>query len=143
MPLLLKLLTAHALSCIIFLIGSVAPHDSFSVNGHVVTYAEWWSSGAGVYASLVGIALPVCAWLLLKRARHVRAVYFSALSIGLISPYLLMEQLQNSGERYVLAAFGALIAVLIVWYLYAKKSVQSYFASNMALQPTARGIPGT
>lgn len=50
MPKLLKFLTAHAAFCFVFFVMSVIPNDSFSIQGQHVTYAEWWSSGAGVFA---------------------------------------------------------------------------------------------
>jgi hypothetical protein len=123
MPLLMKWVTAHALLCFGLLISSLVPHDSFSIDGHHVSYSEWWSSGAGPFASLLGVIMPFAAYLLLVRARCARITYLAALSIGLILPYIYWRQ-------FGLASFGMFVIGLIGWYLYGKKTVQKYFSSN-------------
>jgi hypothetical protein len=130
MPNLLKFLTAHALACIVFLIGSVIPHNSFSISGRQVTYLEWWGSGAGVYASVIGIILPISAWLLLSRSCHARGFYLCSMIVGLILSYLLFQQVWGSETGYGYAAVRAIIVAILAWYLYRKESVKHYFVSN-------------
>jgi hypothetical protein len=130
MPKLLKWICAHALLCGFFLLGSVIPHDSFSINGHHVSYAEWWSSGAGPFASLLGTVMPLTGYLLLSRSAYGRIAYLAVLSVALVLPYCYL------GEFW-LALFGVLVVLLISWYLFRKKSVIEYFASNPAIERSA------
>jgi hypothetical protein len=123
MPTLLKFLTGHSLACIFLMILSIIPHNSFAIEGHSVSYAVWWSSGAGPFASLLGIIMPVSGYLLLQRSHRARISYLTALSVGLIAPYLLCGQ-------FGLAAFGIALVAAIGWYLYGRQTVQTYFASN-------------
>jgi hypothetical protein len=123
MPTPLKFITGHAIACIFLLLGSVIPHDSFSMYGQPVSYAVWWSSGAGLYASFLGAIMPVTAYLMLKRLSRARIIYLVALSIAIVAPYLYWGQLQY-------AAIDMVVVGLFGWYLYGAKSVQRYFTSN-------------
>ena len=122
MPVILKFLTAHAIACIVFFIGSVIPHDGFSINNQPVTYEEWWSSGMGVFASLVGISMPLTAWQLLNRTHYSRIIYMAAIFSVMVLPYIYIGQ-------YNLALFGLLFVAIIYWYLYIKESTKAYFCS--------------
>jgi len=121
MPTLLKFLTAHAIACVALLLGSVIPHDSFSVNGHAVSYAVWWSSGVGPFASLVGVVGPIVGVLLLRKSPHARLAYLGFLLLGLIVPYPLF------GSPLMALAGAAAIGVAVL-YLYKLPAVQTYFA---------------
>lgn len=126
MPLILKLLTAHGLLCLMLLVFSIIPNESMSIDGKAVTYEQWWSSGAGVFASAVGLALPFSAWLILKKSTLARPVYLSSLVLTLVLPYLIFWQ------NYGSAIFGAVLVMLVAGYLYGKQSVVAYFGSNHA-----------
>jgi hypothetical protein len=130
MPIFMKFITAHALSCVVFLLGSVIPHRAFSISGRPVTLQEWWSTGAGLYASLIGIILPFGALLFLQRSCYARPYYIGALTFGLIIPYLLFKQVLGFDFGYELAAVGAVTVAAVSWYLYGKKTVKYYFTSN-------------
>lgn len=130
MPIILKFLTAHALACIAFLIGSILPHDSFSMNGRSVTYSEWWNSGIGIYASILGALMAIAGYLLVSKKRYSRQVYLGILSFGLIAPYI-------KWGKYELAGFGVLTISVIAGYLFFKASVIEYFASNNRMQQGA------
>ena len=121
MPPLLKFLTAHAFACFAFLVGSVIPHHSFSINGHAASYAEWWSSGAGPFASLLGIVGPVIGMLLVTKSHNARAAYLGFLALGLIAPYPFMGV-------PAMALAGVVLVCAAAFYLYKWQSVQFYFA---------------
>ena len=80
MPLILKLLTAHAISCIVFLIASIIPHSSFVMYGQSVTYSEWWGSGVGVYASILGTLMASAGFLLVTK-NHIRQMFLCATKV--------------------------------------------------------------
>ena len=130
MPMLLKFLTAHAIACIAFLFGSVIPHDSFSVNGQSVTYSEWWSSGIGIYVSILGALMAIAGYLLVSKKRFSRQIYLAVVPLGLVVPYL------KFGE-YTLAVVGVVITLGIAAYLFLKASAKEYFASNNRMQSDA------
>ena len=130
MPTPLKFITGHAIACIFLLLGSIIPHNSFSIDGQHVSYAVWWSSGAGPFASVLGVIMSMSGYLLLKRSNRARVTYLMALSVALIAPYLFWRQFES-------AAFGIAIVVLVGWYLYGRQSVQVYFTSNPALKRDA------
>jgi hypothetical protein len=81
MPALLKFLTAQALFSFVFFVVSVIPNDQFSINGRHVTYSEWWSSGAGPFASVLGVFGLYTAWLFLTKGQYARAWYLVFLAI--------------------------------------------------------------
>lgn len=121
MPVILKILTVHALACFLGLIFSVVPHGSFSIDGHIATYREWWSSGNGVRLSVVGIILPTSGYFMLKRITVSRVVYLGALTLALI--------LSDSTGLVPSMIFVLIVAA----YLYIRKPVEEYFTSNKIL----------
>jgi hypothetical protein len=123
MPALLKYITAHAFACVVFLIASVVPHHSFAISGRSVSYAEWWSSGAGALASLLGVILPISGYLLLSRHPKARITYLVSVSISVIGSFVLLREPTS-------AAFGVALITFGMWYLYRRPSVVAYFASN-------------
>jgi|MudIll2142460700_1097286.scaffolds.fasta_scaffold24059_7 hypothetical protein len=137
MPKLLKFFTAHAIACVVFFFGSVIPHGAFSIDGHRVTYHEWWGSGAGIYTAMIGILLPLGGWFMLKRSYYARSYYLGTLVVGLIFPYLLLKHFRESDSSYGLAAIGTAAVAAVAWYLYGKETVRDYFSSNKALKEDA------
>jgi len=131
MPLILKFLTAHGLMCLMLLVFSVIPNESMSIDGKAVTYAQWWSSGAGVFASAIGLALPFSAWLILQKSTLARPVYLSSLVLTLVFPYLIFW------ENYGSAIAGAVLVMLVAGYLYRKQSVVAYFGSSPSFKRDA------
>jgi hypothetical protein len=124
MPTILRFITGHALACICLLLGSIIPHDSFSINGQPATYAEWWGSGAGILASILGIIFPIAGYLFLIRSNRARLIYLVGFFIAAISPLLYFGQIQ------IIEALGGIIFMAIFgWYLYKANSVQTYFES--------------
>jgi|SRR5450432_1508775 hypothetical protein len=121
MPLLLKFLTGHAFVCLALLVVSAIPNNSFSIRGHAVSYSEWWSSGAGPFASLLGLVGPIIGVLLLTKSSSARLAYLGFLVLGLIVPYPFM------GVPAMALAGIAVVCVTAV-YLYKWQPVQLYFA---------------
>ncbi len=134
MPKLLKFLTAHALACVVFFVGSVIPHGAFSIVGHPVTYYEWWGHGAGPYTAIIGILLPLGGWLMVKRSGYARLYYLGTLVVGLILPYLFFKQVRGSNFAYGLAAVGTAAVAAVAWYLYGKETSRDYFSSNKRVE---------
>jgi hypothetical protein len=128
MPKLLKLLTAHAACCLIFFFIPVIPIDSYAIQGRHVTYAEWWSSGAGVFASLIGLVGPFVAWALASKRPYARAVYLGFLALAFVAPCPFFGML-----AYVFP--GLLVVGVGAFYLYKWRSVQAYFAPNNSFKP--------
>ena len=123
MPIILKFLTAQAVAGIMFLIGSIIPHDSFSINGQSVTYNEWWNSGVGIYVSILGTGMAIAGYLLVTKNNFSRQIYLVILCLGLVAPYL-------KWGNYTSAFMGMFIVVIVAGYLFLKASVKDYFASN-------------
>ncbi|THD03733.1 hypothetical protein [Rhodanobacter lindaniclasticus] len=129
MPKLLKFLTAHAAFCIVFLAMSVIPNDSLFIQGRHVGYAEWWSSGAGVFASLIGLVGPFVAWTLVSKKPYARSVYLAFLVLAFVVPYPFFGLL-----AYVLP--GLLVVGAGAFYMYKWQSVQVYFTPNQSFKRT-------
>lgn len=129
MPKLLKFLTAQAAFCVVFLAMSAIPNDSLSIQGRHVGYAEWWSSGAGVFASLVGLVGPFVAWALVAKKPYARSAYLAFLVLGFVVPYPFFGML-----AYVLP--GLLVVGAGAFYMYKWQSVQAYFAPNPSYKRT-------
>ncbi|MCE2029374.1 hypothetical protein [Sessilibacter corallicola] len=123
MPIILKCITIHAVACFMFLVGSVVPHDNFSVNGQSITYSEWWFSGAGFSAFIMGLFMPFAAWHILNKTKYSRHIYISMLFSSLSVPYLFYDQ-PNA------IIYNLIITGIICWYLFCNKSAAAYFVSR-------------
>jgi hypothetical protein len=100
---------------------SVIPNDSLSIDGHHVAYAEWWSSGFGPFASLVGISGVAAGWSLLSKRKIARATYLGFLALGMVLPYPFMGV-------PVYALIGVGVVAIAAAYLYRSQKVGRYFA---------------
>jgi len=134
MPLILKFLTVHAVACLFFIVSSIFPHNSFSVEGSTVSYFEWWSSGAGTLATIFGTLFPLSGYLLLKRASIARVFYLSSMLIAFYSPVLFIEGSKYPGGYYI---SSLLLVLLLAGYLYLGKTAKAYFSSEGSLKATA------
>ena len=132
MPKLLKFLTAHAAFCFVFFAMSVIPGDSFFIQGRHVTYPEWWSSGAGVFASLTGLVGPFIAWALASKRPYSRSGYLFFLALAFVAPCPFFGMLP-----YVVP--GLLVVGAGAFYMYRWQSVQVYFAPNNSFKADASG----
>lgn len=129
MPKLLKFLTVQAAFCFVFFAISVIPNDSLSIQDRHVTYAEWWSSGAGILASVIGLVGPFAAWALASKKSYARIAYLAFLALGFVAPYALFGM-----SAYALP--GLLVMGLGAFYMYRWQGVQVYFAPNQSSEPT-------
>ena len=129
MPKLLKFLTAHAAFCIVFFAMSVIPNDSFSIQGRHVGYAEWWSSGAGVFTSLIGLVGPFVAWALVSKQPYARATYLAFLALAFVAPLPIFGTLTYALPGLLVVGVGA-------FYMYKWQSVRVYFAPNQSFKRT-------
>lgn len=128
MPWLLRLLTIQALIMVLFLVGSILPVWSFGIDGRFVTYEEWWSSGAGIFASIMGILFPISGYLFLDKNKYARPVYVGSI----ILMFLCHVAVFGLGDQSILALLIVVLIVVCLFaaYLYLSKSVNVYFADN-------------
>jgi len=129
MPILLRLMTGHALVCVILFVVSVLPYDSYGIDGRQVSQAEWWSSGVGPLVSLIGLLGFAAGWSFLKKKRYARELYLAFLTAGLVVPYPFM------GEAWF-SVIGIFIVIAAGFYLFKNGAVASYF-ENIAGEPSA------
>ena len=134
MPMLLKFITGHAIFCVVFVMSAI-PGGTFKINGQVVSHSEWWSSGAGPFALVLGILMPITGVLLLQKSRYARPAYIAVASLALVLPYLFMGQL-------VSAFIGFVVVGLLALYLYFRRTVLHYFASNHAFNSDGPAFGG-
>lgn len=131
MPGLLKFLTFQAFMCFVFLMASVIPNDSFSINGRDVSYAEWWACGAGLIASAIGLIGPIIAWAFVTKRPHARPGYLVFLAIAFIAPYPLMHT-----PATVFVGLG--MVIVGACYLYRCPSARRYFEPSSERLPINR-----
>jgi len=129
MPILLKLMTGHALVCVILFIVSVMPYDSYGIDGCQVSQAEWWSSGMGPLMSLIGLFGFTAGISLLKKKRYARELYLAFITAGIVVPYPFM------GEAWF-SVIGILIVIAAGVYLFKNGAVASYF-DHISSEPSA------
>ena len=67
MPFLFKVIFLYCMSGILFVVGSALPFANFYIENQKVTYKEWWLSGAGFIALLIGMILIVIGIGIFKR----------------------------------------------------------------------------
>ena len=135
MPKLLKFLTAHAACCFAFFVISVINIDSYAIQGRHVRYAEWWSSGAGIFASLIGLVGLFVAWALTSKKLYARPAYLGFLALAFIAPCPFFGMLAYALPGLLVVGAGA-------FYMYRWQSVQVYFAPNHSVRdfPSTPGI---
>lgn len=121
MPILLRFLTAWAACCFVLFAMSLIPGGTFAINDQQVTFAQWWSSGAGLLASLTGILGPVAAWSLVTKRQHSRLGYLAFLAFVFVVPYFFLR-------TPVYALLGLLVVAAATYYFYRWPSVMAYFA---------------
>jgi hypothetical protein len=121
MPVLLKFLTAWAAFCFLLLAMSLIPSNSFAIQGHSVTFQQWWSSGAGPLASLTGIFGPVVAWALATKWQYARVSCVAFLTFVFVAAPLAFGV-------SVYALPGLVVVGLAWYYLYRWRTVKAYFS---------------
>jgi hypothetical protein len=99
----------------------IIPGTNHIINGQKVSVAELWATGLPIFQIFSGIALPLCAWLMLKRKSHSRTIYVFALSVGLVVYYVVIGELGG-------VVSGVIVTSLITAYLFMRNSVKEYFA---------------
>jgi len=129
MPVLLKLMTGHALVCVILFIVSVLPYDSYGIDGRKVSQGEWWSSGAGPLASLIGLGGFAAGWAFLRKANYARQLYLAFLTSGFVVPYPFI------GEAWF-SLIGILVVAAAGVYLFKNRAVASYL-EHIVSEPSA------
>jgi hypothetical protein len=132
MPTFLKLFTFHGFGCSILFLVSVMPRDHFSIDGRAVTYAEWWSSGLGVIASVLGLAMTLAAWLFITKRPLGRVLYLACFGGTLILSLLFSRE-------FIAALMGFGVTVVLARYLFVNQAVCSYFFSNSSFKADASG----
>lgn len=122
MPIFLKFITAHALVMFMLFVATVVPGIPITFNGEVMESQELWAKSVGVFTALVGLMLPVCGILILKRLPYARHVYVLVISLVLVAPYVYWQELIG-------VAFGIVLITAVTIYLYKNGGVRAYFSS--------------
>ncbi len=126
MPFLLKLMTLHALTAIIMILGAL-PGGSHILNGQAVTYQEWIRSGTGVTSIVNAVLLPLCGVLFLRKQSRSRHLYLGVLIVNLALTFFFFDfGLFGPSIIYFYAVSAALIAGIGA-YLFSRRPVKEYF----------------
>ena len=128
MPLLLRVYCQGAMLVAPLLLLFIAlPLFDWAVNGRVVSYAELWSSGAGVILSLCLALLGFGAWALAARSSIGRWAWVAAPSVPLLAtPFSPASSLLSDLSDTSLVAGMLLTSVAVYAVLFHAPSVRRY-----------------
>ncbi|MDQ7995559.1 MAG: hypothetical protein AAGC76_06875 [Luteibacter sp.] len=132
MPSVLRFLTAIALVNIVFLVSAVFS-GAMHVQGHVISRAEWWSSGSGYIQLFSSLPLVASALLLLVRSRYARAAYIFGWIVSDIGTALIAKTsgIHLPRELSLFYASGCAISLLLfAGYLFLSKAVEAYLRGD-------------
>ena len=137
MPETLAVITAMML-CLgpVVIILAILPFSGWEYDNKPISYAEFWSSGGGIFVTLTGIAMTILGigfYLSQKWIRY--AIPTGSFIFGAFS--LLVPNIGSPMQTV-----GAFIWVLISWwYFFKKEATVAYFTNNkIAEQPTSQGF---
>lgn len=122
MPIPLRLICFISLLAIIFAFGSIVPLSTYRIDGQTVTYSDWWKSGAGIYATALGISLFYSGIGILNKKNWSRYTFPIILIIFSILP-----PFSNFDETVVHGLWNFLWCMLLIGYLSKSKAVTEYY----------------
>ncbi len=121
MPLFIRLLSAF---CFLFGLGlivvSLYPFEPYQIRGEELTYSQMWSTGTAVRFLITGILYLVSGIGIFFRQPWTRYI---------ILILLVILQVRRSIEVLNILVILRLtfLPILLIWYLFFKKSVKEYF----------------
>jgi hypothetical protein len=126
MPLLLRfvLFPYSLIGSIIFIGGSFIPIVEFEIEGKQVSWSEWWTSGAGLLFTIIGVLLGISAIGFYRKKRLARLTFLSAFAVALL--FVGAFEVPTVGGMVVMG----ILFLIVGWYFFLKKSVRNYFGLN-------------
>ena len=125
MPFILKFVCALSIFGILFPAGSIIPVGSYKIDGEVVSYSEWWRSGAGIATIIIGIPLFLTGIGILKKRKWSRYAFPFILACSyLVIPY---DQIE---VNIVVIVSNSLLSVLLLGYFIKSKAVERYYVQT-------------
>ncbi|MFA5354732.1 MAG: hypothetical protein WC291_10925 [Thermodesulfovibrionales bacterium] len=142
MPFFLRIITAASPLGPLVGILSLIPLVTYRINDQVVTYREFWRSGAAFNAILIGLTFSVIGGGIFMRSQWVRKLI---LALVVVQDVLLLRQLPEAGSEKIPESIGAvaIYTAIVIWYIFFKKSVRNYFKSGSAAQQPDERQPNT
>ncbi len=121
MPKLLQFITAHALFCFVFFLVAVIPFPDgiLTYKGQQVGFEDIWQNNIGIHLISIGLLLPVCAILFLKRWRFCRHFYSLVILVAFTVPYA-------NRQDYVYLPFAYVVPAVIIIYLFTSTKTREY-----------------
>ncbi len=109
---------------ILFIDGSFVPIVEFEIKGKQVSWFDWWIAGAGPLFVVIGFLLFISAFGFFRKKRYARLTFLSVFVVAL----LFIRQFEEPTMTGILIM--GILFLVVGWYLFLKKSVRLYFASN-------------
>ena len=122
MPILLKFICSISLFAILFALVSIVPILTYQIEGQTVTYSDWWKSGAGISATVLGISLFYTGIGILNKKQWSRYMFPIILAISSILPPFF-----DIAQTVVYSVWNLLWCMLLIGYLFKSKAVIKYY----------------
>jgi len=133
MPVILKVLTGICFAMALCLVVAAipVPHMHYEINGHDVSYADFWKLGGGPLFVVAGIVLPLSGFGFVNRKHWGRYLCTGFFVIGSLFQFFagLFIPVYKT-DASVQLSYAVFVAVL-VWYLFCKQSVKEYFSEQV------------
>lgn len=126
MPLFLRfLLFPYSLiGSIIFIDAAFVPIVKFEIKGKQVPWFDWWVAGAGPLFVIIGSLLFISAFGFYRKKRYARMTFLSVFVVELL--FIWQFEVPTMTGLIIMG----ILFLFVGWYLFFKKSVRLYFASN-------------
>lgn len=136
MPNYLRLITTLLLISFIVVPLTLFPHSGFTLHGVSVTYADYWASGVGFLAVMLGVVFPWCGYLFLTKAPQSRHFFLGILLIWLCIDFLFhlsnIDESMFASKLWWSTGIWIGFTLFMRWYLFSHHSVIEYFSSSGA-----------
>lgn len=136
MPKYLRLTTTLLLLSFIVVPLTLFPHSGFTLHGVSVTYAEYWASGVGFLAVMIGVVFPWCGYLFLIKAPRSRHFFLGILLMWLSIDFLYhlsyvgIDESLFPSKLWWSTSIWVGFTLFMRWYLFSNLSVIEYFSSS-------------
>ena len=127
MPSFLKVLTLMGFGVFVWVVTTMF-QSGIAVFGRQLSTSEWWTSGAGLFCSVVGLILGGASVLMLNRSYYGRPAHILGwIGVSVTVPFVTF--VTKSDQSFTAQTFWSYLALtaLIALYLYRNKAVQNYF----------------
>jgi hypothetical protein len=125
MPSFLKMLTVMGCFVLLWTVATIF-QNKISVFGRYISISDWWSSGAGIFVSVVGIVMSGSAVLMLHHSRYGRPLHILGwVGISTAVPFVGYVT-GNELEAQTFVA-NMVLSGFVTLYLYGNSAVRHYF----------------